>query len=272
MKDLVNGVSIVMCCYNSATRLPETLKHIFNLRGDLSHIELIIVNNASTDNTHEVVAQELNRYDKKIEFKLLKEDRSGLSNARFKGVKNAKHNWVLFCDDDNWLEKNYIINFRKNLEHYPNLGILGCGISEAVYEKKPDSWFENYKQLCAIFDIKNVGHEQIITKNLNEICYVFGAGMFARRDFILHYFEDENFKLLDRTGRTLTSGGDTDMICFLLKNNHSVGMFSNLKIKHYIPRNRIKRNYILRLISAMSLSNTLIRFKYYDELKKAFSN
>jgi len=270
MKDKVNGVTIVICCYNSAIRLQNTLMHIFNLNGNPDHLELIIVNNASTDNTFEVAELEINRYNKKIEFKLLNEDKAGLNNARFMGAKNAKHDWILFCDDDNWLEENYLINFRKNLEHFPNVGILGCGVSEAVFEKTPHEWFKNYQQLCAIFNIKDLDKEYIITKSLNDTCYVCGAGMFIKTELVLNYFGDKNYKLLDRTGDTLNSGGDTDIICYSLNNNHDVGMFCNLKIKHFISTNRIKKTYILKLVFAMSFSNSLIRFKYYDELKKPF--
>lgn len=49
------GVSIVICCYNSASRLPETLQHIAEqeVAANISW-EVIVVDNASTDNTQEI--------------------------------------------------------------------------------------------------------------------------------------------------------------------------------------------------------------------------
>ena len=49
---LPNGISIVICTYNGVCRLGPTLKAIFSLKIDESiPWELIIIDNASTDNT-----------------------------------------------------------------------------------------------------------------------------------------------------------------------------------------------------------------------------
>ncbi len=54
-KVISKGVSVVVCCYNSAPRLPETLMHLFAqiVNPDIKW-EIIIINNASTDDTLEV--------------------------------------------------------------------------------------------------------------------------------------------------------------------------------------------------------------------------
>jgi glycosyltransferase involved in cell wall biosynthesis len=59
------GVSVIICCYNSAALLPQTLEHLANQQtaGEISW-EIIIVNNNSTDNTAEIaenIWQGLNR-------------------------------------------------------------------------------------------------------------------------------------------------------------------------------------------------------------------
>ena len=45
------GVSVIVCCYNSALRLPETIRHIVQQETPAEiDWEVVIVNNSSTDN------------------------------------------------------------------------------------------------------------------------------------------------------------------------------------------------------------------------------
>ena len=54
-KKTYKGISVIVCCYNSAERLTETIKHLAGQ--NVPHYipwELIVVDNASTDNTAEI--------------------------------------------------------------------------------------------------------------------------------------------------------------------------------------------------------------------------
>jgi len=56
-KQSKDGISVVICCYNSASRLPATLQHIAEQSLDSEILwEIIIVDNASTDNTAEIAS------------------------------------------------------------------------------------------------------------------------------------------------------------------------------------------------------------------------
>ena len=48
---MASGISVIICCYNSSLRLDETLKHLINQKTHGFNWELIVVDNASTDNT-----------------------------------------------------------------------------------------------------------------------------------------------------------------------------------------------------------------------------
>ena len=44
------------------------------------------------------------------------ENRAGLSFAREQGIHKANYDIVLFCDDDNWLDENYVSYVFHNFE------------------------------------------------------------------------------------------------------------------------------------------------------------
>ncbi|NJN42415.1 MAG: glycosyltransferase [Flammeovirgaceae bacterium] len=46
------GVSVIICCYNSSSRIEKTLEHLFQQKTNSRlHWEIILVDNASTDQT-----------------------------------------------------------------------------------------------------------------------------------------------------------------------------------------------------------------------------
>src|SRR5260221_11052912 len=104
-----SGISVIVCCFNSATRISPTLKHLYNQKNiSSSSWEIIIINNCSTDNTTEKATQVWDSFSSnKPSFKIVNESTPGLSVARQKGIDESYYDYVLFCDDDNWLEENY---------------------------------------------------------------------------------------------------------------------------------------------------------------------
>jgi glycosyltransferase involved in cell wall biosynthesis len=91
-------VSIILCSYNRADHLEETLQSLQYV--DVPphwDVELILVDNASTDATPEVIRA---FYHPQMEVHVLREERIGLSHARNLGVAKAQGAVLLFTDDD----------------------------------------------------------------------------------------------------------------------------------------------------------------------------
>jgi glycosyltransferase involved in cell wall biosynthesis len=89
------GVSVVIPAYNYAHYLPRTLDSI--LKQDYPNVEIVVVDDGSTDNTREIVAS----YGDKIRY--VYQQNAGLSAARNTGIKEAKFEYLGFIDaDDEW--------------------------------------------------------------------------------------------------------------------------------------------------------------------------
>jgi len=91
-------VSIIMPSYNTATYIKETIQSVLNQT--YTNWELIIVDDYSTDNTDEVLAE---IKDERIRF--FKNDKnSGAAVSRNKALREAKGRWIAFLDsDDLWM-------------------------------------------------------------------------------------------------------------------------------------------------------------------------
>src|SRR5690606_37664414 len=94
-------ISFIIPCYNAAKFLKETLDPLLEL--DQDSIEVIIVNDGSTDQTLEIAQS----YKEKIKnFSILDQDNQGVSAARNNGLKEASGKYIQFLDSDDMIVSN----------------------------------------------------------------------------------------------------------------------------------------------------------------------
>ncbi|WP_158993209.1 glycosyltransferase family A protein [Mucilaginibacter sp. L196] len=235
------GFSIIVCCYNSSKRLPETIAHFSKLDlNDDNEIEVIIVDNASTDDTTTVAIEEGRKFKGLKNYTVLKELTPGKSSALRKGIREAKYEYIIICDDDNWLDADYITEAAKLMQKYPTAGVIG-GLSVAAFElgTKPD-WFDDYHGVYAIGS--QYPNDGIITK---EKGYVFGAGSVWRTSVLLAITETPQV-LTCRVGNKLSSAGDTELCYKAIILGYDIVYSSKLKFTHFMPAARLTKAYIKR--------------------------
>ncbi len=237
------GVSIVICCYNSSLLLPQTLKHLSLMRvPENIPYEIILVDNASSDNTSEIARRLISENNITAPFKILHQPLQGLSYARKMGIENAKYEYILFCDDDNWLNDNYVELSFKVMEDNAEVGALG-GESEAVIEGIRPEWFNKFEQSYS------VGRQSEIAGDITrEAGLLWGAGMVIRKS-AFDELSSSGFRSLlsDRKGGLLTSGGDSELCYALRLAGWKIWYEPRLKFRHYIPRERLEWKYLRKL-------------------------
>jgi glycosyltransferase involved in cell wall biosynthesis len=92
-------VSVIITCYNHGNYLPEAIDSV--KRQSYEPIELIVVDDGSTDNTKEIAL----RYDN---VNYIFQFNAGLSAARNTGLDNCSGEYVVFLDADDWFYSNAI--------------------------------------------------------------------------------------------------------------------------------------------------------------------
>lgn len=93
-------ISIIIPVHNKERYLSKCLKSI--LSQTYFNTEIIIVDDYSTDNSHEICI-EASRYDNRIKLYRNKKN-IGHLKSRYEGLKHIKGNWVIFADADDWME------------------------------------------------------------------------------------------------------------------------------------------------------------------------
>ena len=93
-------VSIIVPIYNVEKYLPKCLDSLVNQT--LDDIEIILVNDGSTDNSGIIAKQYYENHKNKIKY--LEKENGGLSDARNFGIPYATGEYIAFLDSDDYIE------------------------------------------------------------------------------------------------------------------------------------------------------------------------
>lgn len=141
-------LSIIIPAYNSQATIVPLLDSIRNSqKADFGEVEIIMVNDCSTDNTLEIVKKYLSKAPKRgptsLRIVTLRENQ-GPAHARNIGVKYAKGKVILFLDADVVVYKNTLFEIIRSFRTDPDLYAL-----TGVWDKKQESrsFFPKFKAL-----------------------------------------------------------------------------------------------------------------------------
>lgn len=112
-------LSIIIPVYNTSNYIEKCLNSILNQ--SMKDIEIIIINDGSTDNSKEKISQWIQEHQKQIEVKYFEKENGGLSSARNYGVREATGEYITFVDSDDYLNENIYQNLEKHMNQKMDL-------------------------------------------------------------------------------------------------------------------------------------------------------
>jgi glycosyltransferase involved in cell wall biosynthesis len=256
-KDTAMFISVVICTYNPNEKtLARALDSILSQDLNREEWELLLIDNNSTEPVR--MLDSVARRQVRVEF----EGRQGLSAARHCGLKNSRGDVIVYVDDDNVLENDYLRNV-KAIFSAPGIGIVS-GTIIPEYEKKPADWFSEFESMLAI---RRPTSERPYLTNIPFFSEHFpiGAGMAVRREIIENYYialANGSAYIAGRVGAQLSSAEDIDLDFYAISEGFFVGTVGSLKMKHIIPAARLKLDYLSRLASASTISSAEVNRKW----------
>ncbi|WP_418513612.1 glycosyltransferase [Corallibacter sp.] len=260
-----NMVSIIVCCYNSAHLLDDTLTHLANQHVTESlNYEVVLVDNNSTDNTATIARTIWSTLQTAVPLHIVTEPKAGLAYARETGVKQSKGGLVIFCDDDNWLCKDYIQTAYNFMVANPDVAVLG-GASQGVLEGDTPLWWDDMKKNYA------VGEQALSSGDITHRGYVWGAGMVFRKALFMRLYDAGFVSMLsDRKGELLSSGGDSELCKWFIIMGYKLWYLETLTFKHYITKKRLTDAYLEKLMAGHKASHDVLGL-YNWFIKQAIS-
>lgn len=264
----VASVTVLICTYNRAPLLRETLRALQAMEPPVDlPVEIIVVDNNSSDQTAEVVAASALHGPFAIRY--LTETRQGKSFALNTGLAHASGDVVALTDDDviparDWLNR-IVADFREHDVTFvfgkvlPRWGRVPP--PELLTAKAQDIWgplaIVDYGDEPVRYRAEDTGQRLPIGANLAFSTAALRAAGAWRTD-------------LGKVNNSLISGEDHEIFMRLLRLGLYAGYYDpQVTVRHYVPADRLTRRYFRRWFYWHGKTRALMLGDLYLELDMA---
>lgn len=183
-------ISVIIPLYNKENYIKQSIESVLNQT--FSNYEIIVIDDGSTDNGPEEVFK---FQDKRI--RLIHQNNSGVSEARNRGIKEAKYDLIAFLDaDDEWMPDYLQTQYELSMK-YPDCSVFACNyqfmdstgkttktIINKIQFSGIDGVLENYFEVACCSHPPLWTSAVVVSKNAIENIGGFPLGVKSGEDLI----------------------------------------------------------------------------------------
>jgi glycosyltransferase involved in cell wall biosynthesis len=258
--------SLITCTHNPNSivfnRLIDAIKRL-KLSVKFS-AEWVVVDN----NSNPTISEQFSFDDFNIPVKVVQERIPGLTSARIAGIKSSGGEWIVFFDDDNEPNDDYLINLKKIIEENLDVMCWGAGnINVEFVSEVKDCWIKRNKEIFQERHLVDV----IIKKDIDGLMPV-GTGLAIKRAVLNDYLKKVDsgvYLLTDRCNSSLMSGGDMQIVYNTIKNGGYIGIGPILRLNHLISMKKSNFKYVKKLRYWTESSHVMVLREVFPEMEKS---
>lgn len=263
--------SVAICTYNGEKRLPAVLDQLRECctytRQQVEENpiiwEILVIDNNSKDYTAKVVLNYQSDWPETVPLKYYFEPKQGLAFARQRAVQEARGSFVGFLDDDNLPASNWVTAAYAFAQAHPKVGAYGSKI-HGDYEVTPPKNFERISPFLAIGGgKKTVCYTSYNYEHSYKKVMPPGAGLVIRKQAWIENVPEQLF-FAGRVGKSLVSGEDIEALLHIRKAGWEIWYNPEMQISHRIPKERLEKEYLMKLLRAVGLCRYYTRILGYQ--------
>lgn len=188
-------ISIIIPVYNSEKYIKKCIDSI--LEQTYKSYEIIVINDGSTDSSLKVINSLFNKNKKVI--KVIDQKNIGIAKTRNKGISLATGKYIMFIDNDDWIDNDYLENYISMIEE-ENADIVIGGYRRRTEEKilfsnQPKSFIAIYSLLAPWAKIYKL--DFLKKNNIEFLDYELGEDVYFNT---VAYSKTDKIVLTDYTG------------------------------------------------------------------------
>ena len=239
-------MSLVIATYNRAEQLMVTLGSVAMQNAEAESWECIVVDNNSSDNTRERVEAFKSEHNS-LNIRYIFEQNQGLSYARNAGIVASRGDIVAFIDDDERIVSDFVSAYIDLFDQHPDAMAAGGEII-AEYPTGRPRWMSRYTER-PIANPMSFGDRV----KLFPSSRIPGGGNMAMRRRVFDSIGMFNTSL-GRTGKRLLGGEESDLFERIVKHEYRVYYAPRAVMYHIIPKEKLSRDYFVRLATNTGIS------------------
>jgi len=186
-------VSVILIGYNDAARISRAIDSV---RGQTLHsIEIIVVDDASTDATSQIVTA-VAEQDPRIRYVQRTENSGGCSAPRNDGLALARAPWVMFCDSDDELDIHACANLLNAAEQWGADLVCGTAVRHDVGKDRDKVWRPDLHRIDRV--VASLDEEPDLLYDTISVNKIYSRDFLVRHSITFPpglLFEDQVFTL-----------------------------------------------------------------------------
>jgi glycosyltransferase involved in cell wall biosynthesis len=240
-------VSVIICTRDRASSLDQTLTDLQQQQHASEVIEVIVVNNGSTDETESILAKPRPQ----LQMISLYEAIPGKSRALNAALGNVHGELIIFTDDDVSIGSNWVAELQRATRAYTDATIF-CGPIYPLFPPETPEWLKNHPFNGGFFGRFD---KQLPEGVLPSDVFPFGANFSVRRQLL----RDANFRL--DLGPSLENGAllgeDIDFVHRLRQANNECVYVPSASVLHRVRSEQLSPEWLFHRAFSLGRSEML---------------
>jgi glycosyltransferase involved in cell wall biosynthesis len=239
------NISIIICTHNRAPLLKEALESITLMNVPSGcNVELIVVNNACSDETPAVI-DEFTKKCRHFPVKNLEEPRLGKTYALNRAIRTTSSQIMSFVDDDHIVSEDYMVELIRAAEEHHDFNMF-CGRVFPNWDGSEPQWVhDDSKYPIRPYPIPkfDLGEEPL--EILKDKTFLPGSGnLMVRREVFerVGLFSEE----LGPKGHNLKGGEDIEFVRRALQRGERVLYIPEMKQCHQVFSENLRMRYLVK--------------------------
>ena len=261
----VNAVSVLICTYNRAAHLREALAALSDMTPPHEcDVEIVVVDNNSTDNTPRVIADAARC--SRFPIVALHETRQGKGFALNRGLEVLRGDVVALTDDDVWPDGEWLRRIVERFRERDVTFVFGKVLPRWGALPPPELLTTRAQCIWGPLALVDYYPEptEYLPGNTGQRLPI-GANMAVTRAALVAiggWRAD-----LGKVDNTLTSGEDHEVFCRLRRLDLYRGLYDpDILVRHYVPARRLTRQYFREWFFWSGKTHALMLGDLYPDL------
>lgn len=247
------GISVILCTYNGAAKLPTTLDYLAqqNVNG-LFEWEIVFVDNNSTDRSIEVAQETWQQYKIQVPLLVYKENTPGKYYAFQLAIAKASYDLFVICDDDTGFQEDYLARVFHLLTTHPEIGAAGgCSLLKLPQGTTGPDWLPlDYEPFALGKQADQTGYVPLKKGRL------WGAGLASRTELYKKLYTDFPSLLIGLPDKKAMISEDTEFCARIILDGGKLYYDENLVLHHMLDSSKLTtahRDELLRIHNIAAL-------------------
>lgn len=227
-------LTVVFATHNGARTLPGVLDVYCQLNVPEGGWKFIVVDNASTDQSREIITL----YQDRLPLRYLYEEKLGKNAALNTAIPHIDGDLVVFTDDDVFPHPRWLVSMRAAADAHPSYTIFG-GVILPRWETPPPDWIMEWVPLDVVFALS----DPALTEGPTTPDRIFGPNMAVRANVFKSGFRFD--VSIGPRGANYAQGSETEFVRRLGQHKYTAWHVHNAEVGHFIRDFQMRKSWIL---------------------------